>query len=367
MLFSTYESDNMPKVSIKPQWTISDLTGHSLSPRLLQLLQEVQAHGSLSAACKLSGASYRHAWSLIRQGETQLGQALLTMERGKGSSLTPLGERLVWAGHRISARLSPMLETLASELEMELGKVMNAQQSVLRVHASHGFAVEKLIEALVHQGSSVERKYVGSQESVVDLQEGRSELAGFHVPQGEFETRALAHYAQWLDPEHSRLIHVATRRQGLMVAAGNPLKIYGVADLVRPAVRFVNRQPSSGTRFLLECFLGKAGVAQAQINGYNHSEFTHAAVAAYVASGMADAGLGVETPSRRFGLEFVPLASERYFLLCHQDSLASPALQAVLGILRSPAFHAEVDALPGYSAADCGLVQTLAQAFPGCV
>lgn len=353
----------MPKVSIKPQWTISDSTGHSLSPRLLELLQEVQAHGSLSAACKISGGSYRHAWSLIRQGETQLGQALLTMARGKGSHLTALGDRLVWAGHRITARLSPMLETLASELETELDKVMHAPQDLLRVHASHGFAVEKLIDTLAQQGGRIERKYVGSQEAVVDWQEGRCELAGFHVPEGEFESRALDHYAKWLDPEHSRLIHVATRRQGLMVAQGNPLKIYGVADLARPAVRFVNRQPSSGTRFLLECLLGKAGIANEQVGGFNHSEFTHAAVAAYVASGMADVGLGVETPSRRFGLEFVPLASERYFLLCHQDWLDTEPLQAVLATLRKPEFRASVDALPGYSAADCGRVQTLAEAF----
>ena len=109
----------MHKVSIKPQWTISDATGQNLAPRLLELLSEVQGHGSLSGSCKKTGASYRHAWSLIRQGEAQLGMPLLNMERGKGSTLTPLAEKLVWAGHRISARLTPMLESLASELEGE--------------------------------------------------------------------------------------------------------------------------------------------------------------------------------------------------------------------------------------------------------
>jgi len=72
----------MHKVSIKPQWTISDATGHNLAPRLLELLAEVQSHGSLSGSCKKTGASYRHAWSLIRQGEEQLGMALINMERG---------------------------------------------------------------------------------------------------------------------------------------------------------------------------------------------------------------------------------------------------------------------------------------------
>src|ERR1700754_162504 len=98
-------SGRMHKVSIRPQWTISDADGDSLSPRLLELLAQVQDHGSLSGACRHSGASYRHAWNLVRQGEQQIAAPLLHMERGKGSSLTPLAEKLVWAGHRISARL----------------------------------------------------------------------------------------------------------------------------------------------------------------------------------------------------------------------------------------------------------------------
>ncbi|MEY5099915.1 MAG: hypothetical protein RJA36_2634 [Pseudomonadota bacterium] len=355
----------MPKVSISPQWTISDAAGRNLSPRLLELLREVQEHGSLAAACKATGASYRHAWNLIRDGETQIGQPLLNMARGKNSTLTALGEKLVWAGRRISARLTPMLETLSSELESELGQVMHTQRTALRVHASHGFAIEKLIETLVGAGHDVERKYVGSQEAVASMHAGQCELAGFHVPMGEFERRALSHYLRWLDMRHSRLIHVATRRQGLMVARGNPLKIYDIKDLARPDVRFVNRQPSSGTRFLLEALLDQAGLRTEAIAIDHHSEFTHAAVAAYIASGMADAGLGVETPSRRFQLDFIPLANERYFLLTNESCLQTPVLQAVLSTMRSQEFRSAIDALPGYSAKNCGEIQTIQQAFAG--
>ena len=149
-----------------------------------------------------------------------------------------------------------------------------------------------------------------------------------------------------------------------MVASGNPHKIYEVQDLTRKGIRFVNRQPSSGTRFLLECFLKKAQVNPADINGYEQAEFTHAAVAAFVASGMADVGFGVETPARRFKLEFLPLATERYFLLCNQSDLEKPSLQAVLKILNSDEFQFAVNQLPGYTAAHCGQVATIAQAFP---
>jgi len=353
----------MHTVSITPQWTVHHPNGQSLPPRLMDLLARVHAHGSLSAACRASGASYRHAWQLVHQGEQLLGAPLLLMARGKGSTLTPLGERLVWAGHRIAARLTPLLQTLASELEVEIGSVLAAGSSRLRVHASHGFAVEQLFEALGQQQVQIERKYLTSQEAVASLHDGACDLAGFHLPEGRFEAAALAAHARWLSPRDSRIVHVATRHQGLMVAPGNPLKVYGVADLARPGLRFVNRQRGSGTRFLLDGLLQEAGVDARQISGYEQGEFTHAAVAAYVASGMADVGFGLETPARNFRLEFIPVATERYFLLCREAALAQPALQALLAILRSPGFKRAVNALPGYTARHCGEVHTLQQAF----
>ncbi len=354
----------MNKVSIKPVWTIGSAGGESLPPRLLELLAQVAEHGSLSGACKQSGASYRHAWNLVRQGEQQLGAALLRMERGRGSALTPLGEKLVWAGHRIGARLTPTLETLASELEVEIGRVLSAERDLLRVRASHGFAIEKLLDTLAAQGVAVERRYVGTQEALASLRDGGCELASVHVPVGELESRALAHYGRWLDAPQDRIVHIATRHQGLMIAPGNPLKIYGVADLARPGVRFVNRQAGSGTRFLLECLLEQAGVDAGRIAGYQQGEYTHAAVAAYVASGMADVGFGVETPARRFKLDFLPIATERYFLLCHEAALAKPALQAVLAVLRSADYQRAVGELPGYAPLRCGEVEPVGSAFP---
>jgi molybdate transport repressor ModE-like protein len=354
----------MHKVSIKPQWTISNASGEQISHRVLELLSEVQQNGSLSASCKKNGSSYRHAWNLVRQAEEQTKIELLRMERGKGSTLTPFAEKLVWAGERISARLTPTLESLASELEGEISKVLATDLDTLKVHASHGFAVEKLIDTLIKNGNNVERRYVGSQESVASLFAGKCDLAGFHVPMGEFEQIAIQHYAKWLKPKSSRILHIATRRQGLMVTKGNPHGIYTINDLTKPNVRYVNRHPSSGTYFLLECFLKKAGIANSQINGFNQCEFTHAAVAAYVASGMADVGLGVETPSRRFGLDFVPLATEQYFLVCDKENLKTPQLKAVISVLQDPDFQQSINDLPGYEAEKCGAIETLHEAFP---
>ena len=353
----------MHKVTIRPRWSIERPDGVVLAHRLLDVLVDVHEHGSLSRACKQSGMSYRHAWELIRQGEALFDQPLLTMERGKGSSLTDLGEKLVWADRRINARLSPLFASLASELEAEIEKLCSPLHSLLRIHANHGFAVETLRTFMADAAVPHELKYCGSVEAVAALHGQACDVAGFAVPLGEFEPAVVAHYSRWLSVRSQKIIHVTTRQQGVMVASGNPLKIYEVKDLARPGVRFINRQPGSGTRLLLDLMLRKQGLEQSAIHGYEQCEFTHAAVAAYVASGMADAGFGVETPARRFKLDFIPSQTERYFLLCDERVIDTPVVQQMLGILRSEAFKAAVNLLPGYRSDGAGTVTTLAEAF----
>ena len=174
----------MHKISIRPQWTISHDGGNTLGPRLMELLVHVADTGSIAAACQRAGMSYRHAWETIRHGETWFGAPLLRMERGRGSRLTPLGNKLVWADHRIAARLAPALDTLASELEVELQRVIAPPQRLLRIHASHGFAIEKLMANLSEAGVNVERVYTNSQDAAASLHDGASDLACFHVPNG---------------------------------------------------------------------------------------------------------------------------------------------------------------------------------------
>ena len=350
----------MHKISIRPQWTISHDGGAALGPRLIDLLVRVDETGSLAAACQGAGMSYRHAWDTIRDGEAWFGAPLLQMERGRGSRLTPLGEKLVWADRRIAARLAPALDTLASELEVELQRVIAPPQRLLRIHASHGFAIEKLMAMLVAAGVDVERVYTDSLDAAASLHDGACDLACFHVPHGPLEARGWEFHARWLDPREHVVIDITDRTQGLMVAAGNPQHVAGLGDLARPGLRFINRQRGSGTRFLLDALLAQAGVDPTAIVGYEHGEFTHAAVAAFIGSGMADVGFGLERPARHFKLDFIPLATERYFAVCRRDGLARPETRQVLEILRSDAFRSEVDALPGYRALHSGTVTPLA-------
>lgn len=355
----------MLRVHIRPHWEISF---HSEPPldtaALLGLLLWIHDSGSIAHAAKAVGLSYRYAWGLLREAERLFGEKLIDSGRGRGTTLTPLSQKLVWADHRIAARLSPTLESLASELESELSRLTQGGLRTLRMDASHGFAVAALTGYLNRIEVPVELRYRTCSDALAALARRECDLAGFHTPEGKFEAPTLARYLRWLDPEQHMLVHIAHREQGLMVARGNPLGVQGLADLARDGVRFVNRQSGSGTRMLLEMMLDDAGIAPDGINGYNSAEFTHSAVAAYIASGMGDVGLGVRPAAARFGLDFIPLARERYFFALRTDALAEPLMRQLVELLQDSMYHAMVDALPGYAAIDTGRTASLHEAFP---
>ncbi len=372
-----YESDNGPsisyffhmlRISILPHLQIRDDGTPGAEAldvsRLVALLSHVGESGSISHSAQAVSLSYRYAWGILRDAEALFGGPLIDKTRGRGSALTPLAQQLVWASKRIGARLSPTLDSLASELEIELKKLMEQSEAAVRLHASHGFAVAALRDFLDEQHVRHDLKYCGSVEAVAALAEGACDIAGFHVPVGEFEHGMWRHFTTWLKPDTHCLVHLAVRSQGLFVRPGNPLGIRTLEDLTRREVRFVNRQVGSGTRLLLDLMLAARNIDPARIEGYSNGEFTHAAVAAYIGSGMADVGFGVETAARRFGLEFEPVIKERYFFAIEKSMLRSAALSGAVGALTSEAFRQRVNALPGYDGALTGSVLTLDEAFP---
>lgn len=354
----------MLRIQVRPEWSLQRAGQAEFPlPQVLRLCAAVQETGSLSAAARQLGLSYRHAWGLIREAGQAFGAPLLLMERGRGGQLTALGEVLLWADRRISARLSPALDSLSSELSSEMERVLSHAAPV-RVQASHGFAVQALRETLVDSGLDFDLRYTSSAEALAALVRQECDLAGFHVPQGELQAAALVPYQRVLASRPLRLVNLATRAQGLMVPPGNPLGIHGIADLGRRGARFVNRQPGSGTRLLIDLLLAQHGIDHQQMRGYEVWEYTHAAVAAYIASGMADVGIGIETAARRFQLEFVPLLTERYFLALLPEAECRPGLGPVLDLLASAELRHRIADLPGYDARDCGQLLELKDAFP---
>lgn len=354
----------MIRIEIEPVWRFrKDGEAQSLLV-MLDFLNEIRATGKITRAADRAGLSYRHAWNLIGKWSDFFEAPLVERRQGQGTTLTAFGDRLVWAGRRLQARLKPQLDNLSQELETEINQFLPHRPSVVRVHASHGFAVAKLREIMGREtGIGLDLRYVSNQTSLTSLARGECDLAGMHLPQGELRQRSINAYRGILTAGQHRVVSFVTREMGLIVKRGNPLGIAGVERLADPSIRFVNRDPESGTRLLFEQLLAARGVEGRSINGYAQIEFTHAAVASYVASGMADVSFGVEAAARQFDLDFLPLVTEDYFFVCLKQFLEQEPMRRVLSVVASPEFLKAVSELPGYSARNPGQIRTVREVF----
>jgi molybdate transport repressor ModE-like protein len=358
------EAADMIRIEIEPVWRFKRDEHPQPVHVMLDLLNEIRITGKITHAASRAGMSYRHAWNLIEKWSAFFGAPLVERKQGRGTNLTPFGGKLVWAGQRLHARLGPLLQNLAQELETEISEFLPHASSTIRMHASHGFAVSKLRELLSREVDiEVDLRYVSNQYSLASLAHGACDLAGLHIPQGELRESTLAASKAWLSPNVHRVIGFVTREMGLIVKRGNPLGINSLERLLDPSIRFVNRDPDSGTRRLFDQLLVQAGLDGSRINGIEQVEFTHAAVAAYVASDMADASFGVEAAARQFELDFVRLVTEDYFFVCRREFLEIDAMKRVLSILRSEAFEQAISLLPGYQTKDAGTVFTIKDVF----
>jgi len=319
--------------------------------RFFALLRAVDEYGSLRGASEAAGLSYRAAWGLLRHWTERLGHAPVEMHRGRGAALSELGRKLLWADRYARDRLAPALKELADELAGTLEEAsLDGAGGRLTVHASHSMAQDILRELAVSQaGMQLDFHNHGSLDSLRGLRERVCEMAGFHLVEGPLRRRLALHFRPWLADTEQRLIRVASRRQGFMTRKADKGSVRRVADLAGDSIRFINRQTGSGTRLLLDALLENDGVDPAGIEGYDHEEFTHSAVAALLNSGAADAGFGVEAAAARFGLDFVPLATETYYFAVREEAVQSnPAVQAVVSVLAGQEFRKRVAALRGY-------------------
>ena len=354
----------MIRIEIETVWRFRRDDNSQSIQVMLDLLNEIRVTGKITHAATRAGMSYRHAWNLIEKWSAFFEAPLVERKQGRGTNLTPFGGKLVWAGQRLHARLGPQLQNLAQELETEISQFLPHASSTIRVHASHGFAVSKLRELLSRDAQiEVDLRYVSNQYSLASLAHDACDLAGMHLPQGILRESSIAASKAWLNPSVHRVIGFVTREMGLIVKRGNPLAITSLESLRDSAVRFVNRDPDSGTRRLFEQLLSQHAVSGAQINGYDQFEFTHAAVAAYVASDMADVSFGVEAAARQFDLGFVPLVTEDYFFVCRKEFLELDSMKRLLLILRGQEFQDAIAQLPGYHCKGAGVVYTVKEAF----
>ena len=222
---------------------------------------------------------------------------------------------------------------------------------------SHDLTLDVMAQFLAarHPGLRLASANVGSLGGLVALRRGEAHLAGSHLldtETGEYNTSYIRRY---LPDQESVVVTLAGREQGWMVPPGNPKGLRDWGDAARPDVQLVNRQRGAGTRVLLDFELGKLGIAPAAVRGYEREEYTHLAVAAAVASGAADAGLGIRAAARALKLDFVPLAHEAYELVMPRRHYESELLRPLLDLLPDGEFRAAVTAMPGYDITHMGV------------
>ena len=338
---------------------------------LIDLLQAVSTEGSISAGARALGLSYRHVWGELKRWENELGNELIIWEKGQSARLTEFGAKLMWAERQAQARLAPQIESLRSDLERAFAVAFDDNAHVVTLYASHDDALAALREhALTIDDSSMAKlhldiRFCGSVDAIRGLNEGRCVMAGFHTLQqpapGSLAERV---YKPLLQPGLHKIIGFAQRTQGLMVTPGNPRGLQALSDLKRTSARFVNRALGTGTRVVLDELLAQGGLQSTDIHGYEHTEPSHTAVAQAVASGAADVGLGIELAARTRGLDFVPLVQENYHLVCLKSALQEPAIVALLAVLKSPRWQAQLAATAGYTPALSGEIQSMREVLP---
>jgi molybdate transport repressor ModE-like protein len=337
-------SRSLPR--LRWNWDFGPLLGDVDTSRLLQLLSALAEGGALGSAARASGMSYRSAWGLLRDCEQALGASMVVMERGRGTRLTEFGMALVDLDSAARRALEEVHAPWQRKLEALLAPVVRVAPERLRLAASHDLALADWIE----HGRRIrfELFWRGSEEALAELGRDECEMAGFHVPENWGVEQLDAWLRRWLDPARHVALPVMRRRQGLIVARGNPHKLQTLADVSRRGLRMVNRQRGSGTRSMIDQLLAANNLRPESIAGYNHEEFTHEAIAATVATGQADVGFGIEAAAARYDLSFVPLVAERYGFAMSRGIAESPEGKAFLARIHGTTFRQRLLAMPGY-------------------
>jgi len=234
---------------------------------------------------------------------------------------------------------------------VRLLKPIDRVARTVRILGSHDPLIDEAADELRRADirSYVSSAHVGSMGAIFALSRGEAQLGCVHLLDETDGSYNVSYVEKYIPDGGVVLIECVRRAQGLIVAKGNPRGISSVIDLTQDGVRYANRQKGAGTRVLFDYLLKKEGVSPRAIVGYSREELTHTAVAAQIAAGSADCGLGILSAARMYGLDFIPVCEETYDLLVLLSAMQSPQVRAFLRVLASEAFLRRLDALGGYT------------------
>ncbi|NLG72016.1 MAG: GntR family transcriptional regulator [Chloroflexi bacterium] len=317
------------------------------------------------------GTAQRAYRELVRQGlvTSRPGQGTRVVERPRLQGETTL--RRMALIHRAEAFLLEVVTAGYSldDVERAVHQAMDRWRSVevevepppekiLRFSGSHDLVLPWLAGQFpdITGGYSLQASFTGSLGGLIALAEGKADLAGSHLLDEESGEYNVPYVRRVLPGKRTALVTLAHRRFGLIVPEGNPRRIRGLEDLTQPGLRFINRQPGSGTRVWLDSALRHKGISAVEIDGYYNEKVTHSAVAQAVANGEADAGIGLEAAAASLGLECIPLARDRYDLVIPEAAAEQPPVQRLIEWLQDPETQVRIEKLGGYDVDETGNV-----------
>ncbi len=269
---------------------------------------------------------------------------ITSLVRADGIALLPSGSQGLPAG---------------ADVEVRLYRSTTQIEHTIFAIGSHDISLDLLSQYLSTYDRRLVSANVGSLGGLVALRRGEAHLAGSHLLDPDSGIYNLTYIDQYLPGIPVKVIALVGRQQGLLVPPGNPKRIHGLEDLARPEVVFINRQRGAGTRVLLDYHLNLLDIQPESIQGYDQEEYTHLTVAAALASGRADCGLGIAAAAQALELDFIPLFKERYDLVIPREYLGTSLLTPLFKVIEDPAFRQAVAALPGYDVSMMG--ETIAE------
>lgn len=258
-------------------------------------------------------------------------------------------------------RIPAMSEGLSAGKDVEVNLIQNKNKisNTLVCIGSHDNILDVLASFLKkkYPTFSLSSTHVGSMGGLVAIKRREAHIAGTHLLDEETGEYNVPFIKRLLSDNKIILINLVHRQQGLLVLKGNPKNIKGFEDLLRDDITFINRQSGSGTRLLLDKYLKDLKIDPKKIRGYGQEEYTHMTVASGVLNGIADTGLGIYAASKSLGLDFIPIAKERYDLAVPEEFYKLDITQKLLEIIRNDMeFRETVKKLGGYDTADMGKI-----------
>jgi putative molybdopterin biosynthesis protein len=270
------------------------------------------------------------------------GSGVITsLVRADGIAVLPRGTQGLPAGAEVTVQLYRPLADL--------------EKTIFAI-GSHDITLDVIAQFLAEKNRRLASANAGSLGGLVALRRREAHLAGSHLLDPQTGEYNLSYIRQYLPNILVRVVKLVDRQQGLIVPKGNPDQIRSLEDLNRPGITYVNRQRGAGTRVLLDFHLARLLIEPKNVLGYNQEEYTHLAVAAAIASGRADCGLGIAAAAQALDLDFIPLFQERYDLVIPQEYCDSSLLAPLFELLADQTFQQAVAAMPGYDVSGMGTI-----------